>query len=139
MFSKFVTGESSFQYLKSWDNDSTFGITKDPETGEEMQQFAQGTPELDADGISTAFAFFAESNQGKFGSDPAKVKAAIKVQFSCKTAAGEDIQAVNLFSVTPWGTPQMMGVSGHKSYWDAHPGTLEKIANSYRINRWMQQ
>ena len=183
LFSKFVTGESSFQYLKSWDNDSTFGITKDPETGEEMQQVAQGTPDLDADGVSTAFAFFAESNQGKFSSDPAKVKAAIKatqdklskastteltqqlvgnkcasdftsstpetrefrrglavvVQFSCKTAAGEAIQAVNLFSVTPWGTPQMMGVSGHKSYWDAHPGTFEKIANSYRINKWKQQ
>ncbi|WP_237760005.1 hypothetical protein [Arthrobacter alpinus] len=183
LFSKFVTGESSFQYLKSWDNDRTFGITKDPETGEEMQQVAQGTPDLDADGISTAFAFFAETNQGKFGSDPAKVKAAIKatqdkltkastteltqqlvgnkcasdftsstpetrefrrglavvVQFSCKTAAGEAIQAVNLFSITPWGTPQMMGVSGHKSYWDAHPGTFEKIANSYRINKWKQQ
>jgi hypothetical protein len=183
LFSKFVTAESSFQYLKSWDYDGTFGITKDPETGKEMQQVAQGTKELDADGISTAFAFFAESEQGKFGSDPAKVKAAVQaiqaklnkastaeltqqlvgnkcatdftsttpetrefrrglavvVQFSCKTAAGDEVQAVNLFSVTPWGTPQMMGVSGHKSYWDAHPGTMEKLANSYRINKWMQQ
>ena len=182
LFSKFVTGESSFQYLKSWDYDGTFGKTTDPETGKEMQQVAQGTKDLDADGISTAFAFFAETDEGKFGSDPAKVKAAIQavedklsaataaelmqqlvghkcasgfqhstpetrqfrrglavvVGFTCKTAAGEDIQAVNLFSVTPWGTPQRVGVSGHKSYWDANPGTFEKLANSYRINKWKQ-
>lgn len=181
-FAKFVTGESSFQRLKSWSYDGTFGITKDPETGEEMQQVAQGTEEKDADGISLAFSFFAESKEGKYGKDPAKVKAAIKatqaklagmsaaelpkhlvghkcasafksskpairefrrgvavvVLFSCKTAAGNDIQAVNLFSVTPWGTPQMMGVSGHKSYWDAHPGTFVKLGNSYRINKWKQ-
>lgn len=182
LFSKFVTGESSFQYLKSWDYDGTFGKTTDPETGKEMQQVAQGTKELDADGISTAFAFFAETEEGKFGSDPAKVKAAIQavedklsaatdtelmqqlvghkcasgfqhsspetrefrrglavvVGFTCKTAAGEDIEAVNLFSVTPWGTPQRVGVSGHKSYWDANPGTFDKLANSYRINKWKQ-
>lgn len=182
LFSKFVTGESSFQYLKSWDYDGTFGKTTDPETGKEMQQVAQGTQDLDADGISTAFAFFAETDEGKYGSDPEKVKAAIKatedklsaatdaelmqqlvghkcasgfqhtapetrefrrglavvVGFTCKTAAGEDIQAVNLFSVTPWGTPQRVGVSGHKSYWDANPGTFEKLANSYRINKWKQ-
>lgn len=180
LFGKFVTGESSFQHLKSWSYDGTFGITKDPETGEAMQQVAQGTEEKDADGISLAFAFFAESNEGKYGTDPAKVRAAIQatqdklaaapaaelpqqlvghkcasdfqsstpetrefrrglavvVTFSCKTAAGEDIQAVNLFSVTPWGTPQRMGISGHKSYWDANPGTLELLANSYRINKW---
>ncbi|MGP9501493.1 hypothetical protein ACT3TS_04680 [Specibacter sp. AOP5-B1-6] len=180
LFGKFVTGESSFQHLKSWSYDGTFGITKDPETGEAMQQVAQGTEEKDADGISMAFAFFAESSEGKYGTDPAKVKAAIQatqdklaatpaaelpqqlvghkcasdfqsstpetrefrrglavvVTFSCKTAGGEDIQAVNLFSVTPWGTPQRTGISGHKSYWDANPGTLELLANSYRINKW---
>ncbi|MFB9163172.1 hypothetical protein [Arthrobacter psychrochitiniphilus] len=180
LFSKFVTGESSFQYLKAWDYDTTFGKTTDPETGTEMQQVAQGTKDLDADGISTAFAFFAESDEGKHGSDPATVKAAIKatqsklagastteltqqlvghkcasdftsstpaiqdfrrgqavvISFSCKSANGEDIQAINLFSVTPWGTPQRVGVSGHKSYWDANPGVFEKLGNSYRINRW---
>ena len=180
LFSKFVTGESSFQYLKAWDYDTTFGKTTDPETGTEMQQVAQGTKDLDADGISTAFAFFAESDEGKHGSDPATVKAAIKatqsklagasttelaqqlvghkcasdftsstpaiqdfrrgqavvISFSCKSATGEDIQAINLFSVTPWGTPQRVGVSGHKSYWDANPGVFEKLGNSYRINRW---
>ncbi len=179
-YGKFVTGESSLQHLKSWSYDGTFGISKDPETGEEMQQVAQGTEEKDADGISIAFAFFAESQEGKYGKDPEKVKAAITatesklegmsatelpkhlvghkcasdfqsskpemrefrrgiavvVGFSCKTAAGEDIQAVNLFSVTPWGTPQMVGVSGHKSYWDAHPGLFTKLANSYRVNKW---
>jgi hypothetical protein len=181
-FGKFVTGESSFQHLSSWSNDNTFGITTDPETGKTMQQVAQGTEEKDADGISMAFAFFAETDEGKYGSDPAKVKAAIAatqaklaatpaaelpkylvghkcvsnfqsgtpetrefrrglavvVQFSCKTAAGDAIQAVNLFSITPWGTPQRMGISGHKSYWDANPGTLELLANSCRINKWKQ-
>lgn len=180
LFAKFVTGESSFQRLSSWGYDGTFGVTKDPETGKPMQQVAQGTEEKDADGISMAFAFFAETDEGKYGTDPATVKAAIAatqdklaktsaahlpkdlvghkcasdfrsstpetrefrrglavvVNFSCKTAAGDDVQAVNLFSVTPWGTPQRMGVSGHKSYWDAHPGTLELLANSYRINKW---
>ncbi|WP_104086371.1 hypothetical protein [Arthrobacter sp. GMC3] len=181
-FAMFITGESSFQRLASWSYDGTFGLTTDPDTGKEMQQVAQGTEEKDADGISLAFAFFAETDEGKFGTDPATVKAAIQaiqdklastptadlpknlvghkcasdftssapetrefrrglavvVQFSCKTAAGEDIQAVNLFSVTPWGTPQRMGISGHKSYWDANPGTLELLANSYRINKWKQ-
>lgn len=181
-FKLFVTGESSFQYLSSWSYDGVFGVTKDPETGQPMQQVAQGTEEKDADGISTAFAFFAESDEGKFGSDPAKVKAAIAaiqenlsatpaaelpaklvghkcasdfqssapetrefrralavvVTFTCKTAAGDDIQAANLFSVTPWGTPQRMGISGHKSYWDANPGKLEQLANAYRSNRWKQ-
>ena len=180
LFSKFVTGESSFQYLKAWDYDTTFGKTTDPEAGKDLQQVAQGTKDLDADGISTAFAFFAESDEGKYGSDPATVKAAIKatqsklagasttelaqqlvghkcasdftsstpaiqdfrrgqavvISFSCKSANGEDIQAINLFSVTPWGTPQRVGVSGHKSYWDANPGVFEKLGNSYRINRW---
>jgi len=76
-FGKFVTGESSFQHLSSWSNDNMFGITTDPETGKTMQQVAQGTEEKDADGISMAFAFFAETDEGKYGSDPAKVKAAI--------------------------------------------------------------
>lgn len=182
LFAKFVTGESSFQRLASWSYDGTFGITTDPETGKPMQQVAQGTEEKYADGISMAFAFFAESDEGKYGTDPATVKAAIQsiqsklasipaaelpqqlvghkcasdfesttpearefrrglavvVSFSCKTAAGDDIQAVNLFSVTPWGTPQRMGISGHKSYWDANPGKLELLANSYRINKWKQ-
>ena len=43
---------------------------------------------------------------------------------------------MNLFSVTPWGTPQMVGVSGHSTYWDENPELLEQIANSYRANRW---
>lgn len=181
-FQRFVTGESSFQYLTTWSYDGVFGVTTDPETGKPMQQVAQGTEEKDADGISMAFAFFAESDEGKFGSDPAKVKAAITaikdklaatpaaelpaqlvghkcasdfqssapetrefrralavvVTFTCKTAAGDDIQAANLFSVTPWGTPQRMGISGHKSYWDANPGKLELLANAYRSNKWKQ-
>lgn len=181
-FQLFITGESSFQYLTSWKVDDLYGVSKDPETGQPMQQVARGTEEKDADGISVAFSFFAESEEDKFGSDPAKVKAAIQaiqdklaatpaadlpaqlvghkcasdfqasapetrefrrslavvVTFTCKTAAGDDIQAANLFSVTPWGTPQRMGISGHKSYWDANPGKLEQLANAYRSNRWKQ-
>ncbi|HKU30157.1 MAG TPA: hypothetical protein VJQ60_06695 [Arthrobacter sp.] len=180
LFSKWVTGESSFQYLAEWTHDESFGITKDPSTGEEIQKKAQGTTETDGDGIALAYAFFAESEEGKFGKDPEKVKAAIKdiearyqgmtatelpqnlvghkcasdfkttmpeirefrrgaavvVGFTCTNARGEEIQAVNLFSVTPWGTPQMLGVSGHKEYWDAHPGLFQQLANSYRINKW---
>jgi hypothetical protein len=30
----------------------------------------------------------------------------------------------------------MVGVSGHATYWDANPGLLEQLANSYRANRW---
>ncbi|MCF3140750.1 hypothetical protein LRQ04_15955 [Paenarthrobacter sp. AR 02] len=180
LFSKWVTGESSFQYLAEWTHDESFGITKDPTTGEEIQKRAQGTVETDADGIALAYAFFAESEEGKFGKNPEDVKKAIKdiearyknmtatelpqnlvghkcasdfktsmpearefrrgaavvVGFTCNNARGEAIQAVNLFSVTPWGTPQMLGVSGHKEYWDAHPGLFEQLANSYRINKW---
>ncbi|SDX48200.1 hypothetical protein SAMN04487912_113116 [Arthrobacter sp. cf158] len=180
LFSKWVTGESSFQYLAEWTHDESFGITKDPSTGEEIQKKAQGTVETDGDGIALAYAFFAESEEGKFGKDPAEVKAAIQdiearykemtatelpqnlvghkctsdfktsmpevrefrrgaavvVSFTCNNARGEAIQAVNLFSVTPWGTPQMLGVSGHKEYWDAHPGLFEQLGNSYRINKW---
>ena len=62
--------------------------------------------------------------------------AAVVIGFTCLNARGEEIQAVNLFSVTPWGTPQMLGVSGHKTYWDEHPGLMEQLANSYRINKW---
>lgn len=62
--------------------------------------------------------------------------AAVVVGFTCVNARGETIQAVNLFTVTPWGTPQMVGVSGHQSYWNENPELLEKIANSYRANRW---
>jgi len=58
------------------------------------------------------------------------------IGFTCLNARGETIQAVNLFSVTPWGTPQMVGVSGHSTYWEANPDQLELIANSYRANRW---
>ena len=181
-FQLFVTGESSFQYLTSWKVDDLYGVSTDPVTGQPMQQVARGTEEKDADGISVAFSFFAESEEDKFGSDPVKVKAAIGaiqenlsatpaaelpaklvghkcasdfqssapetrefrrslavvVTFTCKTAAGDDIQAANLFSVTPWGTPQRMGISGHKSYWDANPGKLELLANAYRSNRWKQ-
>lgn len=180
LFSKWVTGESSFQYLAEWTHDESFGITKDPTTGEEIQKKAQGTVETDGDGIALAYAFFAESEEGKFGKDPAEIKkalediearykgmtatelpqnlvghkcasdfktsmpeirefrrgAAVVVGFTCTNARGEAIQAVNLFSVTPWGTPQMLGVSGHKTYWDAHPGLFEQLANSYRINKW---
>jgi hypothetical protein len=180
LFSKFVTGESSFQYLASWTGDDTFGITTDPATGAPMQQKAQGTEERDGDGIALAFAFFAEAEEGKYGKEPEKVQAAIKeieakfkampaaelpqhlvghkctsnfkttapeirefrrtaavaIGFECLNARGETIKAVNLFSVTPWGTPQMVGVSGHATYWDAHPGVLEQLANSYRANRW---
>ena len=180
LFKRFVTGESSFAYLASWSSDDTFGITKDPATGAPMQQVAKGTEERDGDGISKAFAFFAEAQEGKFGKEPAKVQAAIKniqaklasipaaelpqhlvghkcvsdfesttpeirefrrsaavvVGFTCSNAGGDAIRAVNLFTVTPWGTPQMMGVSGHESYWSANPESLEKIANSYRANRW---
>jgi hypothetical protein len=179
-FSKWVTGESSFQYLAEWTHDESFGITKDPTTGAEIQKRAQGTTETDGDGIALAYAFFAESEEGKYGKDPAKVKAAIEeiearfkgmtatelpqnlvghkcasdfttsmpeirefrrgaavvIGFTCTNARGEEIQAVNLFSVTPWGTPQMLGVSGHKEYWDAHPGLIQQLANSYRINKW---
>ena len=179
-FTRFVTGESSFAYLASWSTDGTFGITKDPVSGTPMQQKAEGTEERDGDGISTAFAFFAEAEEGKFGKEPAKVQAAIKdieaklkaipaaelpqhlvghkcasdfvsstpeirefrrseavvVQFTCTNAGGDAIRAVNLFTVTPWGTPQMVGVSGHESYWSANPELLEKIGNSYRANRW---
>lgn len=180
LFTRFVTGESSFAYLASWSSDGTFGITKDPVSGTPMQQKAEGTEERDGDGISTAFAFFAEAEEGKFGKEPAKVQAAIKeieaklkaipagelpqhlvghkcasdfvsstpeirefrrseavvVEFTCTNAGGDAIQAVNLFTVTPWGTPQMVGVSGHESYWSANPELLEKIGNSYRANRW---
>ncbi|UKA50479.1 hypothetical protein LFT48_02745 [Arthrobacter sp. FW305-123] len=180
LFSKWVTGESSFQYLAEWTHDESFGITKDPSTGEEIQKRAQGTVETDGDGIALAYAFFAESEEGKFGKDPAEVKkaiqdiearfkgmtaselpqnlvghkcaadfktsmpeirefrrgAAVVIGFTCTNARGEAIQAVNLFSVTPWGTPQMLGVSGHKEYWDAHPGLFEQLGNSYRINKW---
>ena len=180
LFKRFVTGESSFSYLAAWSSDETFGITTDPATGAPMQQVARGTDERDGDGISTAFSFFAEAEEGKYGKEPAKVQAAIKdieaklkaipaaelpqhlvghkcvsnfesstpeirefrratavvVGFTCTNAGGDAIRAVNLFSVTPWGTPQMMGVSGHESYWSANPEALEKIANSYRANRW---
>jgi len=180
LFSKWVTGESSFQYLAEWTHDESFGITKDPSTGAEIQKRAQGTTETDGDGIALAYAFFAESEEGKFGKDPAEVKkaiqdiearfkamtatelpqnlvghkctsdfktsmpeirefrrgAAVVIGFTCTNARGEAIQAVNLFSVTPWGTPQMLGVSGHKEYWDAHPGLFEQLGNSYRINKW---
>lgn len=180
LFTRFVTGESSFAYPAAWSSDGTFGITKDPVSGTPMQQKAEGTEERDSDGISTAFAFFAEAEEGKFGKDPAKVQAAIKeieakltaipaaelpqhlvghkcasdfvsstpeirefrrsqavvVRFTCTNAGGDAIRAVNLFTVTPWGTPQMVGVSGHESYWSANPELLEKIGNSYRANRW---
>lgn len=180
LFTRFVTGESSFAYPAAWSSDGTFGITKDPVSGTPMQQKAEGTEERDGDGISTAFAFFAEAEEGKFGKDPAKVQAAIKeieakltaipaaelpqhlvghkcasdfvsstpeirefrrsqavvVRFTCTNAGGDAIRAVNLFTVTPWGTPQMVGVSGHESYWSANPELLEKIGNSYRANRW---
>ena len=180
LFKRFVTGESSFTYLGSWSSDETFGITTDPATGAPMQQVAKGTEERDGDGISTAFAFFAEAEEGKYGKEPAKVQAAIKdieaklkaipaaelpqhlvghkcasnfaatapeirefrraaavvVGFTCTNAGGDAIRAVNLFTVTPWGTPQMMGVSGHEGYWSANPELLEKIGNSYRANRW---
>ncbi|WP_024819361.1 hypothetical protein [Arthrobacter sp. 31Y] len=180
LFSKWVTGESSFQYLAEWTHDESFGITKDPTTGAEIQKRAQGTVETDGDGIAQAYAFFAESEEGKFGKDPAEVKkaiqdiearfkgmtaselpqnlvghkctsdfktsmpeirefrrgAAVVIGFTCTNARGEAIEAVNLFSVTPWGTPQMLGVSGHKEYWDAHPGLFEQLGNSYRVNKW---
>ena len=180
LFNRFVTGESSFSYLASWSSDDTFGVTTDPATGAPMQQVAKGTEERDGDGISTAFSFFAEAEEGKYGKETAKVQAAIKdieaklkaipaaelpqhlvghkcvsnfaatapeirefrrsaavvVGFTCTNAGGDAIRAVNLFTVTPWGTPQMMGVSGHESYWTANPELLEKISNSYRANRW---
>ncbi|YCK81549.1 hypothetical protein M1D89_21170 [Arthrobacter sp. D3-18] len=180
LFSKWVTGESSFQYLAEWTHDESFGITKDPTTGVEIQKKAQGTVEADGDGIALAYAFFAESEEGKFGKDPAEIKkaiqdietrykgmtatelpqnlvghkctsgfkttmpeirefrrgAAVVIGFTCINARSEEIQAVNLFTVTPWGTPQMLGVSGHKTYWDAHPGLFEQLGNSYRINKW---
>lgn len=180
LFSRFVTGESSFQYPTSWTLDDTFGITTDPTSGAPMQQKAQGTVERDGDGIALAYAFFAEAEEGKYGKEPEKVQGAIKeieakfkampaaelpqhlvghkcagnfetttpeirefrraaavvIGFTCLNARGETIQAVNLFSVTPWGTPQMVGVSGHSTYWEANPGQLELIANSYRANRW---
>ena len=180
LFSKWVSGESSFQYLAEWTHDESFGITKDPTTGVEIQKKAQGTVEADGDGIALAYAFFAESEEGKFGKDPAEIKkaiqdietrykgmtatelpqnlvghkctadfkttmpeirefrrgAAVVIGFTCTNARGEQIQAVNLFSVTPWGTPQMLGVSGHKTYWDGHPGLFEQLGNSYRINKW---
>ncbi|MET4585311.1 hypothetical protein [Arthrobacter sp. PvP023] len=180
LYNRFVTGESSFSYLSAWSSDDTFGITKDPSTGAPMQQVAKGTEERDGDGISTAFSFFAEAEEGKYGKEPEKVQAAIKeveaklkaipatelpqhlvghkcasdfeastpeirefrraaavvVGFTCTNAGGDAIRAVNLFTVTPWGTPQMMGVSGHESYWTANPEALEKIGNSFRANRW---
>jgi hypothetical protein len=183
LFSRFVTGESSFQYLAAWTGDDTFGITTDPTTGVPMQQKAQGTEERDGDGIALAYAFFAEADEGKYGKEPAKVQAAVReieakfkampaaempqhlvghkctgsfettapeirefrrtaavvIGFTCVNARGETIQAVNLFSVTPWGTPQMVGVSGHSTYWNEHPQLLEQIANSYRANRWKLQ
>jgi|GEM_PF-1066473 len=180
-FSRFVTGESSFARLKAWSTDVSLGITKDPESGEEMQRAAAGTNELDADGLSVAFSFFAESESQKYGSDPAKIKSLIKqletklsgmsqeqlaavvvghkcasdfrttkpeirsflrglavvVGFECKTSQGDAIQGVNLFTITPWGTPQLLGVSGHQSYWEQHPGLMAELANSYRINKWI--
>jgi hypothetical protein len=180
LFRRFVTGESSFQYLASWTGDDTFGITTDPTTGAPMQQKAQGTEERDGDGIALAFYFFAEAEEGKYGKEPEKVKAALSdieakfkampasdlpkhlvghkctsnfrtttpelrefrrtaavvIGFECLNARGETIKAVNLFSVTPWGTPQMVGVSGHATYWDANPGLLVKLAYSYRAYRW---
>ena len=44
------------------------------------------------------------------------------IGFTCLNARGETIQAVNLFSVTPWGTPQMVGVSGHSTLLERKPG-----------------
>lgn len=179
-FSRFVTGESSFARLKEWSTDVSLGITKDPESGQEMQRAAAGTNQLDSDGLSVAFSFFAESESQKYGSDPAKIKSLIKqletklagmsqdqlasvvvghkcasdfrttkpeirsflrglavvVGFECKTSGGDAIQGVNLFTITPWGTPQLLGVSGHQSYWDQHPGLMAELANSFRINKW---
>ena len=68
--------------------------------------------------------------------DPSAVAALPMLDAIGDTVGGETIQAVNLFSVTPWGTPQMVGVSGHSTYWNENPELLEKIANSYRANRW---
>ncbi|MDP5226474.1 MULTISPECIES: hypothetical protein [Arthrobacter] len=180
-FSRFVTGESSFARLSAWSKDPKLGITTDPETGDEMQKAAAGTDELDGDGLSMAFSFFAESEGHKYGSDPERIKGliatlqakltamgpeemgrtlvghkcasgltttkpdtreflrglAVVVGFQCQTSRGEAIQGVNLFTVTPWGTPQILGVSGHQSYWDQHPGLMAKLANSYRINKWV--
>jgi hypothetical protein len=34
------------------------------------------------------------------------------------------------------GTAQMVGVSGHATYWSENPELLEKIANSCRAHRW---
>ena len=139
--------------------------------------------ERDGDGIPLAFAFFAEAEEGKYGKEPAKVKAAIKdieassrpspplncpqhlvghkcaadftttmpeirefrraaavvIGFTCTNAGGEAIQAVNLFTVTPWGTPQMIGVSGHESYWSANPGSWRKSATptAPTAGRWL--
>ncbi|WP_287902105.1 hypothetical protein [Arthrobacter sp.] len=179
-FSRFVTGESSFARLKEWSTDVSLGITKDPESGQEMQRAAAGTNQLDPDGLSVAFSFFAESESQKYGSDPEKIKGLIKqletklsgmsseqlasvvvshkcasdfrttkpeirsflrglavvVGFECKTSKGDAIQGVNLFTITPWGTPQLLGVSGHQSYWDQHPGLMAELANSFRINKW---
>ncbi|MEZ2373169.1 hypothetical protein [Arthrobacter sp. RCC_34] len=179
-FSRFVTGESSFARLKEWSTDVSLGITKDPESGQEMQRAAAGTNQLDSDGLSVAFSFFAESESQKYGSDPEKIKGLIKqletklsgmsseqlasvvvshkcasdfrttkpeirsflrglavvVGFECKTSKGDAIQGVNLFTITPWGTPQLLGVSGHQSYWDQHPGLMAELANSFRINKW---
>lgn len=179
-FSRFVTGESSFARLKEWSTDVSLGITKDPESGQEMQRAAAGTNQLDPDGLSVAFSFFAESESQKYGSDPEKIKGLIKqletklrgmspdqlagvvvshkcasdfratkpeirsflrglavvVGFECKTSQGDAVQGVNLFTITPWGTPQLLGVSGHQSYWDQHPGLMAELANSFRINKW---
>ncbi|WP_231938487.1 hypothetical protein [Arthrobacter sp. B6] len=65
--------------------------------------------------------------------------AAVVIGFTCLNARGEAIEAVNLFSVTPWGTPQMVGVSGHATYWDENPELLEELSNPYRANRWKLQ
>ena len=136
--------------------------------------------ETDGDGIALAYAFFAESEEGKFGKDPAEIKKAIQdiesrykgmtatelpqnlVGHKCTADFKTTMPEIREFrrgagrghrvhlhqrprrsdsgrqpvSVTPWGTPQMLGVSGHKEYWDAHPGLFEQLANSYRINKW---
>lgn len=65
--------------------------------------------------------------------------AAVVIGFTCLSARGEAIEAVNLFSVTPWGTPQMVGVSGHATYRDENPELLLELSNPYRANRWKLQ
>ena len=128
LFKRFVTGESSFSYLAAWSSDETFGITTDPATGAPMQQVAKGTDERDGDGISTAFSFFAEAEEGKYGKEPAKVQAAIKdIEAKLKAIPAAELpqhlvghKCVSNFAVVDAGNPGVPPCGGRRGRVHVH-------------------